>query len=364
MPRRYQRARSYRDNSSRRGKLPWKVFQLNKQFKRRLRLLGLAFLVLICTGVVFASLSLYHYLKRPLVAAAKSDLAASAGVVFDKGWDGRTRLDLLLLKIDAQERIERLSVLTVGPADASLTLLEISLDLLPAAPVPGKNSPLLSLTQRSVSRLLGISLDGYLLINPLGEQKLTKSIGGPPNFQNLRNLATPLSWPKIPSFLAALKEDVRTNLSFFDLFNLARLGMAVRFDKVKEATLTTGFFSNYGSGEQFLKETFAEAGIVEEGARILILNGTEQPGLAAQAARLLTHLGGYVLDTANASRDDYAESLLIGGERALYTRRRLAEIFSVAKSYNVSTFAQDPLFSYMQRADLVLILGLDNKDRL
>lgn len=315
--------------------------------------MGLAFVVLIGTGIVFASLSLYHYLRKPLVAA-------SEGAVFAKGWDGRSRLDLLLLKIDAQEKIERTAVLTIDPTGRSLTLLEIPLDLLPAAPVLEKPNPPLSLTQSLVSRRLGIPLDGYLLVDPWGERKLTESLGGPPSFKNLRNLAAPLSWPKVPSFLTTLKENVRTNLSLLDFFRLLPAAVGVRFDKVKELTLTNEFFSKVGQREQFLTEAFAEEGIVKERARILVLNGTEQPGLAAAAARLIVHLGGYVLDTNNASRTDYAESLLIGGERAPYTTRRLAEIFNVKKQGEASAFSKDPLFSYMQRVDLVLILGLDS----
>lgn len=326
--------------------------------------MGAALLVLLSTAVVFASLSLYHYLKEPLVAAAKSDLAAAEAAVFDKGWDGRSRLDLLLLKVKAQDqKIENLAVLTLDPANASLTLLEIPLNLLP---LPGleQAAPPLSLPQRLVTRLLGVPLDGYLWLDSEGERRLEEGLGGPLNFSSWRKLTVPWRWSKLPGLLAALKDNVRTNLSFLDLFSLARLGMAVRPDKVKEVTLTAGFFSNPGSGEQFLRETFAEEGMVEEGARILVLNGTEQSGLAAQAARLITHLGGYVLDTDNASRTDYTESLLLVGRQAPYTFRKLSEIFNVTKHQPVAAFSEDPLFSSMQRADLVLILGLDSVGRL
>lgn len=334
MPRRYRRT-------------SWKIFQLSQQAKRKLRLLGLAVLVLVSTAAVFAFLSFYHYLKQPLAAAA-------SGLVFDRRGDGGSRFDLLLIILSETGQVKELSVLTAGSGGGPLTLLK-----LPSVRREAVSSGPFALPdlQRSVSRRLGVSFDGYLLATAAGEQRLSQFLGGPLNLANLRKLAAPLNWLKAAPLLVESKGDLKTNLSLFDLAKLAKSVWSTRFDKAEEVELEE-------VSEQFLTETFSEGEIVEEGSRIIILNGTETSGLAAQAARLTAHLGGHVLDVANAPRVNYPESFLITNGRSPYTEKRLAEIFKITRLKEMAGMSGDPLFHFFQRADLVVLLGLDSVARL
>jgi LCP family protein required for cell wall assembly len=90
-----------------------------------------------------------------------------------------------------------------------------------------------------------------------------------------------------------------------------------------------------------------------EAARIVVLNGTREEGLAARTQALLMAEGFNVTAVGNAERADYAQTWLIThGDSAPFTRELLIQRFAISPERILSEPPSDS-------ADLTLIVGQD-----
>jgi hypothetical protein len=94
--------------------------------------------------------------------------------------------------------------------------------------------------------------------------------------------------------------------------------------------------------------------IQAEAAQVIVLNGTQEEGLAARTAERLRADGFNVLTVGNAERADYAESWLItNGDSAPQTREVLLRRFNISPDHLLFDPPSDG-------ADLTLIIGADH----
>jgi hypothetical protein len=90
----------------------------------------------------------------------------------------------------------------------------------------------------------------------------------------------------------------------------------------------------------------------DEGARILVLNGSSVSGLARSASDLLTGLGFQVVDIGDAGAQ-YDNTLIVDYAGKPYTSKRLASLFKLPLSNVISGSGPDGDY------DLAVILGND-----
>lgn len=129
------------------------------------------------------------------------------------------------------------------------------------------------------------------------------------------------------------------------------LGYVLIPDMNKVRAAADAIFSDQVLGPS--PEEAARQTIQAEAARIIILNGTQEKGLAAKAQANLITAGFNVVAVGNADRADYAETWLVShGETAPATLEALAQWFSVAPDRVRSEPASD-------ESDITLIVGQD-----
>ncbi len=186
---------------------------------------------------------------------------------------------------------------------------------------------------------------------------------------------------RAPALYEELSSGIRTNLSLRDMIGLGLL--AVRIppeqihrgvigppDMVRLEKLPTGeevltpvldqirilrdeiFTLNSGIGPSAKEKDPLEAAL-EEGARMAVLNGAGEEGLAARFAEALTSLGLDVTEVGNADRLDYPTTRIIDYRGKPYTTKYLVETMGLTQSQVLFQSGAD------DEIDLALVLGYD-----
>ncbi len=126
--------------------------------------------------------------------------------------------------------------------------------------------------------------------------------------------------------------------------------------------IPTAGINNYSEIHSYIRNTLRDGYLRSEDADVLVLNGTEQEGLALQTTEELASFGYNVLDPLQASLSDTRETILVdltGGEKK-YTRRYLEQRFQ--------TFASTRLPAGVDiadiQADFVILIGQNEISRI
>lgn len=266
-------------------------------------------------------------------------LLVGAGLVYgfyrcqkDSFWDGRSQFNLVVQSspvavVSFQPQQSILNVFLI-PSETYLEIaygygLYLVESIYPLGELDGRGGELL---QASVQESLKLSLDGYLFLEKFdwssSPQELKKS------------------------FLARLwQKESMTNLSRWDRL---RFWWQLRQIKPQDIKVIESATVTLPVDERLFKE----------GLTVAILNATDRPGLAAQAAEIITNAGGQVVETADWFSSDSKESCEIRGNQAslaTYTAQKLARIF--ACQLDGGDLAG-------HRADLVMILGEEYGEKL
>ena len=167
--------------------------------------------------------------------------------------------------------------------------------------------------------------------------------------------------PRVPELMVTMADIVQTDLQPGNIITLARLGGEIEQENLKSAiidhTMTVEHVTP--SGAQVLlpirekirpvvEELFtsptpptpptAQPEIVtveeinrlaQEGAKIVVQNGTPTANLAAQTAAFLKEQGYHVVEFSDADRFDYPQSIIIDYTGKEYTIQNLAVLFNV-----------------------------------
>ena len=134
--------------------------------------------------------------------------------------------------------------------------------------------------------------------------------------------------PKVPDLWETLGSAVQTDLSLTDILSLAYIGVQLEPQNLKGRFIGRGHVQGWVTpkGAQVLlpRPVEMQAALVEffappvqevsaltaEGARIVMRNGTNRPGLAALAADRLRWEGVLQVTAADADRQDYSQTRL------------------------------------------------------
>jgi hypothetical protein len=356
MAKKYRRLRRKKRKTS-----SWRTLKKKFQLKKRLRRVTLASIVFFGVLLTLGTIYVYHYLTRPFARA-------SGSFINDITWDGETPLNLLFIvpKEGGGETasLQAISIVSLNPSSQRLTVLNLPRDYQVSLSAHGRY-PLralyglgnledsqegIALTAKTVSRLLGISIDGYLELQEAGFREFGNLFEGVAEVQGYFSLANISLLPKV---LSLSHEHLRTNLSLGELTRAVRFIWKVRGDKVEVLSLSKSALRDWERLDYLLSPFWEDENFVGERLRIQVLNGTTKPGLASFASRIIENLGGEVVRADNYERQDLTRGFLVLNQSGSYTAKRLAYIFGVVDS-------RPPQLPDEKRADITIILGIEN----
>jgi len=203
----------------------------------------------------------------------------------------------------------------------------------------------------STQEFLGVPLDGYALMENL-------KLKADQDEQMVKKLLLSQIW-------RLLKSNQKTNLTAWDLvmawWQLKKIRPSKislinldQLDVCSETTLADGSRAINVDPErldQIVSQLFEDEKIGAEDLAISVLNGTSRPGLAKRGARLISNLGGRVVEIGGW-RENVSGCELRGEKSTIktYTAQKFKKIFDCQ-------WTGEDLAGH--RADLVVILGED-----
>lgn len=391
MAKKYRRVKRRKNTNT-----SWKSLKRRFRVKKRLRRLGLAFIVFFGVLLTLGAIYIWHYFTRPFARA-------SGTFETDISWNGATPLNLLWLEVGEIENetapLINLSVVSLNPTLKRLTTFNLPLGYKVYLPSQGKH-PLrtiygvgnlldpkqgIKLTAKNVSYLLGIPIDGYLLVGSEGLRELNQlfsakgaapaelsqssaqlmsadasgqgSASGGGDVRGLKDYLSIKNITLLPRTITLGYKYLKTNLSLSELGRVVYFVWRVRADKITTIALDAENLSDRSTLDRHLISFLKDETLAGERLKIQILNGTLKPSLAAFAARLVRNMGGEVIRIGNYDRQDLTKGFLVLNESGSYTAKRLAHIFGVVDS-------RPPRSSIEKRADITVILGLENYKKI
>lgn len=182
------------------------------------------------------------------------------------------------------------------------------------------------LLKQSLSKLLGLPIDGFIAVKEEGQtdslDKLVLGLHGNPF--------------KILGFIKGAKTDF-TPIETFELLGAiskVRPDKAITLDLASSSITSSLLLPDSSrvlgvdtiSLDLFVRAHMADSTITGERETIAIFNATSHPGLAADAARVVTNLGGDVISTTN-TENLVSKSIVLNSAKSL-TATRMMEIFA------------------------------------
>ncbi len=286
-------------------------------------------------------------------------------------WSGKSAINILIGSINPEKKVN-LNLIGFLPAEKKAVILKLSGEIILDVPkefgawqlesiygLGEEENPKIGskLLQLSASKLLGLPVDAVVLF------------GNKERFSNPENLIADLR--KNPLILAGILNGVDTNLTPFQAYRVFWMLSKVRSDKIialdlAKSSITESKLLPDSSRvlgvdmvklDYFIRENMAE--LSEEDKSIAIFNGTSFAGIAQEASRIVTNMGGSVITVSNTEQK-FASTMVVskdGENKGGYTYQRMSQIFA-PQCLKENCQSKDPkiLFS---RADVNIILGED-----
>jgi len=348
-------AATHQRSSKKRG-----LIGIGPSYRRRLRNLSLALVVVLTTAFSLVAFVMFQRLS-------KSITSASSGVNLADSINSNGRFSLLLGKVDEFKNqtspISDLLILTIELSSRKAGIYRLPVDL-EVSNLGGFGLGkiyslygLANLTEpkdlnfiaRQVQEVFLVPIDGFLLTDRAGFDRLSRDFGSDLGLSRIRDGDYAFFLRRVTS-LPLLFSSLKTNLGLVELLKIFSRVIANRFNQFELGALLPGLQN----------DTFFDTKVEEDGKKIIVLNGTRVPLLASMRSNLITNIGGHVLEAANAPGDPYPESLIVSNDRDSYTLKRLAKVLKISDVRTTSSFEDDSRLAPFLRADLVVILGLDS----
>lgn len=293
--------------------------------------LGITVLVILALLIFIGkTLGLINNLTHPYSRDISQNTASSA-------WDGKGSFNLVV-------KTQDIYVLSYNPMEKSVLLFKIPPDTYVDLPFNFGSWPIRSvyslgqgekvpfgarLLKETVSSVFGIQIDRAMIVSGKLNEKSLDTI-----LEESRN--NPLQ-------AIALLQNSRTDLSALEYLRFWWQLRQIRFDKLKvvdlgQSDLTSWILLGDGSRvlkldqsavDQFIQKQFEDTKIKDEELTVGIFNGTNHPGLAEKAGRLISNMGGRVIFTTNLG--EHAEKSKIisrKNDKSSYSLKRLSGIFT------------------------------------
>lgn len=221
------------------------------------------------------------------------------------------------------------------------------------------------LLAETTQEFLGIPIDGW--IGPAVLDGKWKAEGGKEDVSALKNKLTSFWILTRPTEIYQFSRNLKTNLSPLDLawawfrvkftkISFLDLGQSKALSPLTLADGSTVFTVDPALLDAVHLGLFKDTRLASEYISIEVLNGTDKQGLANRVARIITNIGGDVVNIGNSSQK-IVQCQIKGEAKVLKTKtsRRVGEIFDCV------SLAEKPDDS---RADLQVIIGANYWQRL
>lgn len=340
----------------------WKKYQSAQKSRKKARS---AFLAL---GLLFFVLSF----ARIIHIVTALDTPLTPGLVPEKKyvWDGHSVINVLFTSI--KEEKPNFSVVSFNPKEERVTIIDVpeqtyidlpkkygswKLGSIYRLGQEEKNPAGAYLLELSVSKLLGLHMDGIVVLN--SNQKASEFV------ESLKK--NPLSR------LVFLGSGYQSELTPAELTKFFWSISSARSDKIAFVDLSRSNITdskllpdssrvlgvNAVKLDLFVQDKMSDPLIIEEGSSVAIFNAAGFPGLAQQASRMVTNLGGNVVLVANAG-GIVEESVVFSDqekEGLTFTKSRLTQIFA-PRCQKEKCQSVDPKVA-SSRAQINIVLGRD-----
>lgn len=312
----------------------WKVVQSRRKQKKKIKL---ALLAVAALGALFMAGALVN-LTKTLTSPWQLEAQKSYN------WDGQFNISVAV-------KGKSISLINLNSSQKRVTVIAIPDSTY--ADVPGGFGKWQirsvydlgggSLLERTLTSFLAVPVDGFIQLKEDGEDYVDWIRRSPLNIilslQNIRSDLTPL-------------ELLQFNLKLFqvryDKINPINLESSLVLDKVALADQTEVLIGDPVRLDSVLA-SLADETIKTEHKTVAVFNATERPLIAQKAARMITNLGGNVIQTTNASIK--SDKTFIWGEESA-TLQRLRQIFNCCGKLEF-------LEGISSRAEVNVVLGED-----
>lgn len=217
------------------------------------------------------------------------------------------------------------------------------------------------LLKQSVAKLVGLNIDGIVLVDKKDYNSPEELIA---------------SWRKNPLAPFIDLKDIQSDLTASEATKLFTSLTSLRNDKtaslnleqsnITESKLLADSTRVLGVDtirlDLFVRDKMADEDVLAEGLSVAVFNGTDHPGLALEAVRVVTNMGGNVITVGNTEVKMGKSSVVTGVgleevEKKGATVKRLLQIFA-PHCANLTCDLEDPKVS-TSRAQINLVLGED-----
>lgn len=350
----------------------WRKYQKDNRTKRNLKLAFIVLGLLVLLILVAKIFSVFGSLYQPFNSAISSNKKYT--------WDGDSSFNILVYfpEIKSTElgiSDSKMALINLQPEDNKIIILHISDDIYTSLPKgfgewrvgsiyklgldEGGVNLASELLKLSISKLVGLPVDGLIITN--------RSDG---NFSIKQEIE---SWRKNPLASFRFVRQVKTDLTPVELYRFFKEASSVRSDNISslnlaktnitESKLLADSSRVLGVDaiklDNFIRDNMLDSFLVGEGETISVFNGSDYPGLAQEAARILTNMGFNVIslrNTENSFKESTVEYLSNENEKSR-TFTRIAQIFApncLDKKCNT-----DDIRVKSSRAQINVVIGED-----
>lgn len=290
--------------------------------------------------------------------------------------DHKTNLNLIVAYLKDKDKTA-ISVLSYSPKDKKITILNLSDQIyleLPKDfgswqissiyPLGQQENPKIGakLLQLSVYKLLGVPIDGILMVS---DPELAKK----PQKLISRLKVNPLN-------IFGSMSTFDSNLGAFQKFNYLWAISKVRQDKIisldlaqssiteskllPDSTRVLGIDSY--KMDYYIRQNMVDEVFLDEGLSVAVYNSTEFPGMANLASRIITNMGGNVVFTGTTQEHRKTSGIFINtnditSAKDSSTTQRLTQIFA-PDCAGTPCITDDPKI-HSSRAAVNIVLGKD-----
>lgn len=184
---------------------------------------------------------------------------------------------------------------------------------------------------------------------------------------------------KVTGLIDALGKNLRTDFATSEIRTLMQLGQDIPSENIKSISLVkegeevvtnmniggassvvpiAGVF-DYAKIQGYIKKNLTSNPVIQEGASLLILNGSGVAGAAQAESDKLAAVGYTVDATGNAPTPDYQKTVIYQSDPKTMT----ATAKALARRYNVEIIKTPPSFDIAVDTDFVIVVGLGSAEK-
>jgi hypothetical protein len=203
-----------------------------------------------------------------------------------------------------------------------------------------------------VLKLFGFKSDKYLVVDSSYETQFN-------NFIISGNILELIDGDLFEEY----SEKVNTNLDIREIYTLSNILGSIPEDRVYLKEYINTYSDSSEVIDKEIQEFTISSPMNEEKKSIAVLNGSTNHGVAGFGARVIKNLGGRIVAISNAPAK-FQESYMVVDDKSSETVNMISDVFNIEKVISKSQVTELDDTDYIDRADIIVVLGFDISDIL